>query len=94
MITRKDVEYVAGLARLEFSEDEKDMYTRTLNDILEYAEKLKQVDTDSVPPTAHILPVKNIFRKDQVRPSMDRDKLLMNAPDKDKGCFRVPRVIE
>lgn len=94
MITKKDVEYVAGLARLEFAEEEKEMYTKTLNDILEYAEKLKQVDTDKVPPTAHILPVKNVFRKDEVAPSMDREKILQNAPDKDKGCFRVPKVIE
>ena len=94
MISKKDVEYVAGLARLEFSEEEKERYTKTLNDILEYAEKLKQVDTSDVPPTAHILPVKNLFRKDEVKPSMDREKILQNAPDKDKGCFRVPRVIE
>jgi len=94
MITKKDVEYVAGLARLEFTEEEKEMYTKTLNDILEHAEKLKQVNTDGVPPTAHILPVKNVFRIDEVRPSMDRDKILQNAPDKDEGCFRVPKVIE
>lgn len=94
MITRKDVEYVAELARLEFSEEEKENFTKTLNDIFKYAEKLNEVDTEEVPPTAHILSVKNVFREDRVRPSMDRDKILRNAPDSDKGCFRVPRVIE
>ncbi|MBA1336671.1 MAG: Aspartyl/glutamyl-tRNA(Asn/Gln) amidotransferase subunit C [Firmicutes bacterium] len=94
MITRKDVEYVAELARLEFSEEDKENFTKTLNDILKYAEKLNEVDTEEVPPTAHILSVKNVFREDRVRPSMDRDKILQNAPDSDKGCFRVPRVIE
>lgn len=94
MITKKDVEYVAGLARLEFSEEEKENFTKTLNDILEYAQKLNEINTDNVEPTAHILSVKNVFRKDEARPSMDREKILENAPDSDRGCFRVPRVIE
>lgn len=93
MITKKDVEYVAALARLEFSEDEKEELTKTLGDILEYAKKLSDVDTSSVQPTAHILPVNNVFREDRVEPSLGRDRVLENAPYKSKGCFRVPRVI-
>ncbi len=93
MITKKDVEYVAGLARLEFSEEEKERLVKTLGDILEYAQKLNQVDTNSVKPTAHILPLSNVYREDRVRPSMDREKILGNAPDSSNGCFRVPRVI-
>ena len=93
MITKKDVEYVAALARLEFNEDEKEEFTKTLGDILEYAKKLSDVDTDSVQPTAHILPLNNVFREDCVDASLDRDRILENAPDKSKGCFRVPRVI-
>jgi aspartyl-tRNA(Asn)/glutamyl-tRNA(Gln) amidotransferase subunit C len=93
VITKKDVEYVAALARLEFSEDEKEELTKTLGDILEYAKKLSDVDTSSVQPTAHILPVNNVFREDRVEPSLGRDRVLENAPDKSKGCFRVPRVI-
>ena len=93
MITKKDVEYVAALARLEFSEDEKEELTKTLGDILEYAKKLSDVDTSSVQPTAHILPVNNVFREDRVEPSLGRYRVLENAPDKSKGCFRVPRVI-
>lgn len=93
MITKKDVEYVAALARLEFTEDEKEELTKTLGDILEYAKKLSDVDTSSVQPTAHILPVNNVFREDRVEPSLGRDRVLENAPYKSKGCFRVPRVI-
>lgn len=93
MITKKDVEYVAQLARLEFSEEEKAEFTKTLGDILEYAKKLNDVDTGSVQPTAHILPLNNVFREDCLEPSLDRDRVLENAPDKYNGCFRVPRVI-
>ncbi len=93
MITKKDVEYVAGLAKLEFTEDEKEVFTKTLGDILEYAKQLSKVDTDSVEPTAHILPLRNVYREDTVEPSMEREKILENAPDVLKGCYRVPRVI-
>jgi aspartyl-tRNA(Asn)/glutamyl-tRNA(Gln) amidotransferase subunit C len=93
VITKKDVEYVAGLAKLEFTEDEKEVFTKTLGDILEYAKQLSKVDTDSVEPTAHILPLRNVYREDTVEPSMEREKILENAPDVLKGCYRVPRVI-
>ena len=90
MITKKDVEYVAGLARLEFDEQQKDGFTRTLNDILEYAKKLNEVNTDGVEPTAHILDVRNVFREDSVAPSMDRQSTVSPVH---RGCFRVPKVI-
>ncbi len=93
MITKKDVEYVAALARLEFSEEEKEEFKKTLGDILEYAQRISEVDTEKVEPTAHILPINNVYREDKVEPSMDREKILKNAPDSHKGCFRVPRVI-
>lgn len=94
LITKKDVEYVAALARLEFSEEEKEKYTEQLNVILEYVNQLNELDTEGVKPTYHVLPVNNVMREDEVRPSMDRGKVLMNAPDRDMGCFRVPRIIE
>ena len=93
-LTKKDVEYVARLARLELSADEVETYTGQLGAILEYAEMLNQLDTDSVEPTTHVLPLNNVLRRDEVVPSMDRDKILENAPDKAKGCFRVPRILE
>ena len=93
-LTEKDVDYVAKLARLELSEDEVKTYTTQLGAILGYAEMLNQLDTDSVEPTLHVLPMSNVLRTDEVQPSMERDKILENAPDKAKGCFRVPKILE
>ncbi|MGE5631759.1 MAG: Asp-tRNA(Asn)/Glu-tRNA(Gln) amidotransferase subunit GatC [Caulobacteraceae bacterium] len=94
LITKKDVEYAAALARLEFSEEEKEMYTRQLDMILGYVKQLNELDTEGVPPTYHIIPLSNVMREDEVRTSMDRDKALSNAPDIDKNCFRVPKIFE
>ncbi|MDD2573367.1 MAG: Asp-tRNA(Asn)/Glu-tRNA(Gln) amidotransferase subunit GatC [Bacillota bacterium] len=93
MITKEDVEYVAGLARLELSGQEKEEFTKTLGNILEYVKQLEEVDTSSVQPTAHILPLINVYRDDEVEPSTDRERILANAPEKLNGCFKVPRVI-
>ncbi|MGI6702940.1 MAG: Asp-tRNA(Asn)/Glu-tRNA(Gln) amidotransferase subunit GatC [Clostridia bacterium] len=93
MITKEDVEYVAGLARLELTEEEKEEFAKTLGDILEYVQRLEDVDTGSVQTTAHILPLINVYREDEVEPSVDRERILANAPDTLNGCFRVPRVI-
>ena len=93
-LTEKDVKYVARLARLELSEDEVKTYTTQLGAVLEYAEMLNQLDTDQVEPTTHVQEMNNVLRKDEVVPSMDRDEILKNAPDKSKGCFRVPKILE
>ena len=93
-LTQKDVEYVARLARLQLTDDEIKTYTTQLGAILEYSEMLNQLDTEKVEPTAHVLPLRNVLRKDEVVASMDRDKILENAPDRAKGCFRVPKIIE
>ncbi len=93
-LTKKDVEYVARLARLELTEDEKETTTRQLGAILEYAQKLNALDTQAVEPTAHVLPLANVLRPDERLPSMDREDVLANAPDKAKGCFRVPKILE
>jgi aspartyl-tRNA(Asn)/glutamyl-tRNA(Gln) amidotransferase subunit C len=93
-LTKKDVEYVARLARLELTEDEKDLYTRQLGAILEYVEKLKTLDTSKVEPTTHVLPLRNVMREDELKEGLSRDEALANAPDKAKGCFRVPKILE
>ncbi len=93
MITPKDVEYVAALSRLEFSESEKEIYAGQLNVILEYVNQLNELDTEGVEPTYHVMPVTNVFREDEVSPSLERDKVLMNAPDTKEGCFKVPGII-
>jgi aspartyl-tRNA(Asn)/glutamyl-tRNA(Gln) amidotransferase subunit C len=93
-ITPKDVEHVARLARLELSNAEKDQFTEQLNAILKYAEKLNGLDTDNVEPTSHVLPIKNVMRADEKRPSLPIEKVLLNAPDEEDGQFKVPAVLE
>ena len=93
-LTEKDVEHVARLARLEITAEEKARYTGQLANILGHAEELKTVDVTQVQPTFHVLPMKNVFREDSVKPSLKREEVLQNAPDKSKGAFRVPKIIE
>jgi len=93
-ITKEQVEYVANLAKLDLSEEEKEMFTKQLDSILSYMDKLNQLDTTDIEPTSHVLPIKNIFRKDEVKPSLPSEEALANAPDRKNGFFRVPRVIE
>lgn len=94
MITKKDVEHVALLARLEFDEEKKELFTEQLNNILDHISMLNKVNTDHVPPTYHVLPQKNVWREDEVRPSLSREEALANAPEQENGCFKVPKVIE
>ena len=94
MENKIDVAYVARLARLVLSEEEQARYRRDLTQILDYAAKLDELDTDGVEPTAHVLPIHNVLREDVSRPSYDRDKLLKNAPEQADGCFKVPKVVE
>lgn len=93
-ITEKDVAYTAGLARLTLTVEETKAYAHTLNDILAYFDKLQELDTEAVEPTAHVLTIQNVFREDIIQESMDRDRLLQNAPDAEDGCFRVPKIVE
>jgi len=93
-ITRQEVEHVALLARLKFSETEKERFTSQLNSILEYMDQLKELDTSQVEPTFHAVTRKNVFREDRVLPSSPQDLALSNAPDGDRGFFRVPKIIE
>jgi aspartyl-tRNA(Asn)/glutamyl-tRNA(Gln) amidotransferase subunit C len=93
-ITLSDVEHVARLARLELSEGEKKKFARQLNDILVYMEKLGELNTGGVEPLTHVLPLKNVFRKDETRPGLGRAEVLNNAPEKRDGFFKVPPVIE
>jgi len=93
-ITLKEVEQVAKLARLELSEDEKAIFARQLSAILSYMDQLKTLDTGGVEPTATVLPTDNVFRDDQVRPSLPQEAALANAPDQADGFFRVPRILE
>lgn len=93
-LTEKEIEHVAGLARLNLTEEEKQKMTRELADIISFADKLNELDTQGVEPTAHVLPMANVFRRDVVRPSYDREELLANAPVVEDGCIKVPKVVE
>lgn len=93
-ITRQDVEHVALLSRLELAETDVEKFTGQLNAILDYADVLKQVDTEGVEPTAHVLPLKNVMRADENRPSLARDLALSNAPEQEDGYFKVPKIME
>ncbi|HUC93036.1 MAG TPA: Asp-tRNA(Asn)/Glu-tRNA(Gln) amidotransferase subunit GatC [Paenibacillus sp.] len=93
-ITIKDVEHVANLARLELSGEEKEVFTGQLNAILKYAEKLNELDTADVQPTTHVLPITNVMREDEKRPSWPVEQVMKNAPDEEDGQFRVPAVLE
>ncbi|KQL45104.1 Asp-tRNA(Asn)/Glu-tRNA(Gln) amidotransferase subunit GatC [Brevibacillus choshinensis] len=93
-ITRKEVEHVANLARLQLTEEEAERYTKDLNAILEFAAKLNELDTSNVAPTSHATDVKNVMREDVNRPSLPREEVLKNAPDHEEGQFKVPAVFE
>ena len=89
-----DIEKVARLARLELSEEEKVTFGSQLEQILTYMEQLNRLDTSGVEPTSHAIPVYNVFREDEVKPSLPQEEVLAIAPDEEDGHFKVPRIIE
>ena len=93
-LTRDQVVDIAGLARLALTEDEIVLYQEQLSAVLAYAERLRALDTDAIPPTATVLPARNVMRADEPCPSMAREKILTNAPQTKEGCFRVQAVLE
>lgn len=93
-VEKKDVDNVAALARLYFTDREKEELVDTLNSILEYFDKLSELDTEEVEPLTHILPVQNVMREDNVKESVGQKKALANAPEKAGGHFVIPKVIE
>lgn len=92
-VTIEDVDHVAALAHLKFSEDEREQLVGQLNAILGYMEQLNTLDTSGVEPTSHVLNLKNVFRRDEIGPSLSQDEALRNAPSSDRGHFTVPKVI-
>ena len=93
-ISREDVQHVARLARLELSEVELERMRVEMSNILAYMDKLRSLDTRGVEPTSHAVPLRNVMREDEPRPSLPRDEMLANAPDRAGDFFRVPRIIE
>ena len=93
-VSRDDIIHIAKLSRLEFTVEELEKYTKDLDNIVNFANTLSEIDVTGVKPTNHILDIKNVFRKDEVKPSYDRDLILKNAPTKAGGCVSVPKVVE
>jgi len=89
-----EIDHVALLARLKLDENEKELFSRQVGDVIEYIDKLNELDTDGIEPTAHVFPIKNVFREDELKDSLPRNKALQNAPEKEDGFYRVPKIIE
>lgn len=95
--TEKDVRYVAGLAHLELTEEEVKIYLPQLDSILQYVEKLNELDTSEIEPMAQVTysgSENASFRADEAHKNFSQDQALANAPEQGAGCFKVPRVIE
>lgn len=93
-LTPQEVDYIALLARLDLSASERERAAQELSQILDHFEQLKELDTEGVEPTSHVLPVVNVLRGDGTRPSLARAAALSNAPEQAGGMFQVPRVVE
>src|SRR5207237_5603570 len=93
-LTRDDVRKVALLSRLQLEAEELDLQTRHLNDLIVQFEKLQELDVSDIEPTSHSIPMYNVMREDEVRPSLPREEILANAPESRDGFFIVPRIVE
>ncbi len=92
-VTIQDVERIAKLAKLEFTDAEKEKFTHQMNKILEYMEQLNSLDTSNVEPLSHVIELRNVFRADEVKPGVSAEEALKNAPAKNDQFFKVPKVI-
>ncbi len=93
-ISREEVLHVARLARLTFSEAEVERFTEQLSAILAYMEKLEELDTTGVEPTSHVLPLANVYKPDEVRPSFEREDITAGGPSIEHGHYKVPKIVE
>ena len=92
-VTIQDVEHIAELARLEFTEEEKGKLTAQLNSILAYMEQLNKLDTSAIEPLSHVIELSNVFLEDVMKPGLAKEDALKNAPAKTEQFFKVPKVI-
>lgn len=93
-ISDETIAYVGVLAKLELSEKEKEQAKKDMGRMLDYIDKLNELDTEGVEPMSHIFPVHNVFREDVVTNGDERDQIIANAPAKKEGCFLVPKTVE
>ncbi len=92
-VSKKDVEHIADLAKLHFEANEIEEYTKHLNQILTYVDKLNELDTSKVEPLSYPVEYTNVFREDKVKPGVTTEQALKNAPDRNELYFKVPKVI-
>lgn len=92
-VTIKDVEHIAQLAKLKFTDAEKETFTHQMNQILEYVEQLNRLDTSGIEPLSHVIELQNVFREDVAAPSTPTVEALKNAPSHTDEFFKVPKVI-
>ena len=93
-LTAAEVQHIAELAKLALTEEEIERYASDLSAILDYAQQLQEVDTDHIPPTASVLPLRNVMRRDEARPGLEPEEALANAPSQQEGYFKVHAVLE
>jgi aspartyl-tRNA(Asn)/glutamyl-tRNA(Gln) amidotransferase subunit C len=93
-ISREDIEHIAMLARLSLTEQEKELFGVQLSRVLDYMDKLNELDTDNIEPTSHVLSLSNVMREDSPKDSIPREDALLNAPDRTEKFYRVPKIIE
>jgi len=93
LINEEEVKYIADLASLKLSDEEVEKFSKQLSDILDYVEKLDELDTEDIVPTAYTIPVKNVLREDRIEESLKLEKVLQNAPEKKDNQFRVPKIM-
>ena len=93
-LTPEEVRHIARLARVGLSEDDLALFQDQLSQILDYFQRLQEVDTENVPPTAHTLAMHNVMRDDEPQPSFDKEEVLANAPQREEDLFRVRAVLE
>lgn len=93
-VSKHAIEHIAMLARIDLTEEEKDLFGSQLSSILDYMEKLNELDTSTIEPTSHVLSLQNVMREDTVRESIPREDALMNAPSHTEKFYRVPKIIE
>ena len=94
IISDETIEYVGILAKLELSDEEKEQAKKDMGSMLDYIDKLGELDTTGVEPMSHVFPVHNVFREDVVTNTDDRENILKNAPEEKEGMFVVPRTFE
>lgn len=93
-ITDELLDYIGILARLDITPEEREQDKTEISKIIDYMDTLNELDTTDIEAMSHAFPVKNVFREDDVKPSVDREMITLNAPNKKDGCFKVPKTVE